>query len=236
MWPSILTIDGFVPRQDLETIVQAIENARFVDGSVSAGGVNLDVKKNQEMAPEERYVDIVKILERTVRQSSELNYTVFPRSITRAIVSRYEVGMEYGEHIDSPVMGFMTQARAVGPFGQNYVRSDFSMTVFLSEPDSYDGGELCFESPWGMQKYKLPPGAAVTYPTGIPHSVTPVTRGTRLAAVLWIQSMIRDHEQRRLVSEMNRLARRLTSMNGNSDEAHLARDLAATALRVSADV
>jgi PKHD-type hydroxylase len=236
MWPSIITISDFISSDDLATIQAEIAEATFVGGEVSAGGAALAAKSNREMAPEAQYVEIVKIVERAVRQSYELNYSVFPRHITRAIISRYDVGMTYGEHIDAAVMGFMDQSRAMGPFGQNYVRSDYSMTVFLADPDSYDGGELCFDSPWGPLKYKLPAGSAVAYPTGIVHSVLPVSRGVRLAAVLWMQSMIHDHESRRLVADLNSLANRLGSMRGLDDEADVARNIAATALRIVADI
>jgi PKHD-type hydroxylase len=236
MWPSILTIEDFLTPADLDAVVDRVESATFIDGAVSAGSGNLEVKRNLEMAPDQSYVEVVKVIERSIRDSLELNYSVFPRAITRAIVSRYDEGMCYGTHIDSPIMGFLVQGQAYGPFGQNYVRSDFSMTVFLAEPDSYDGGDLCFDSPWGTQTYKLAAGSAVVYPTGLPHQVTPVTKGSRLAAVLWLQSMIRDHEQRRLVSEMNLLANRLRSLDPDSPETQLARDLAATALRINADI
>jgi PKHD-type hydroxylase len=236
MWPTIVTIDNFLAKDDLDAILERVDAARFQDGAVSAGGGNLEVKNNREMAPEKQYVDVVKVVERAIRESVELNYAVFPRTVTRAIVSRYEEGMSYGVHIDSPIIGFMVQNQAFGPFGQNYVRSDFSMTVFLADPESYDGGELSFGSPWGTQRYKLPAGTAVAYPTGIPHEVTPVTRGVRLAAVLWMQSMIRDHEQRRLVSDLSRLSRLLLDKDPGSPEATLARDLATTALRTAADV
>jgi PKHD-type hydroxylase len=151
-------------------------------------------------------------------------------------VSTHEKGMSYGVHIDSPIMGFMVQSQAHGPFSQNYVRSDFSMTIFLSEPDLYDGGELSFDSPWGTHQYKLDAGSAVVYPTGLPHQVLPVSFGARFAAVLWLHSMIRDHEQRRLVSDINRLARQLVEADPESPEALLAMDIAATALRISADL
>lgn len=236
MWPSIITISDFISPDDLAAIQSEIADATFVGGDVSAGGAALATKHNQEMAPQAHYVEIVKIVERAVRESYELNFTVFPRHVTRAIISRYGIGMTYGEHIDSAVMGFMDQSRAMGPFGQNYVRSDFSMTVFLADPDSYDGGELCFDSPWGPQKYKLPAGSAVAYPTGIMHSVLPVSRGVRLAAVVWMQSMIHDHESRRLVADLNSLASRLGSMRGLDDEAEVARNIAATALRIVADI
>jgi PKHD-type hydroxylase len=236
MWPAIITIDNFLDKDDLETILESVDSARFVDGEVTAQGGNLAVKNNEEMIPEQQYVEIVKLVERVVKTSPELNYTVFPRSITRAIINRYDVGMSYGMHIDSPVIGFMSQSQALGPFGQNYLRSDFSMTVFLSAPDTYDGGELTFASPWGAQTYKLRPGAAVVYPTGMQHEVTEVTRGSRVAAVLWLQSMIRDHEQRRLVTDMHRLAHDLIERDPDSPEATSARDIAANALRLAADV
>jgi PKHD-type hydroxylase len=236
MWPTIVTIDNFLDKSELDIVRERIGAARFQDGAVSAGEANRMVKSNLEMAPEQQYVEVVRIVERAIKESVELNYTVFPRSITRAIVSRYEEGMAYGTHIDSAIMGFMAQAQGHGPFGQNYVRSDFSMTVFLAEPDSYEGGELSFDSPWGNRRYKLAAGSAIAYPTGIPHQVTPVTRGVRLAAVLWMQSMIRDHDQRRLVSDMNRLADRLLGKDPESADAQLAKDIATTALRISADV
>lgn len=236
MWPSIITIDDFLGPDEVETVLESIDAARFVDGQVSAGGGNLSVKNNREMAAEQPYVDVVKIVERAVRSSVELNYTVFPRHITRAIVSRYDEGMSYGVHIDSPVIGFMAQNQALGSFGQNYLRTDFSMTVFLSEPDSYVGGDLSFGSPWGTQTYRLRPGAAVVYPTGLPHEVTPITKGTRLAAVMWLQSMVRDHERRRLISDLFLLANKLIERDPDSPEAGLARDAAANALRLAADV
>lgn len=236
MWPTILVIDNFLSPTDLKTVTGKVESARFVDGRISAGGGSSEVKNNQEMASEQQYIDIVKIVDRAVRANLDLNHSVFPRSITRAIVSRYDNGMAYGTHIDSPIMGFMVQNEAYGPFGQNYVRSDFSMTVFLSEPDSYDGGELSFDSPWGEHVYKLPAGSAVAYPTGLPHQVTPVTRGERLATVLWLQSMIRDHEQRTLVAQLNQLANRVEATDPGTVNAQLARELAATALRINADI
>lgn len=236
MWPTIRVIDNFLDPTELKTVTGKVGAARFVDGRVSADGGSAEVKNNQEMASEQQYVEVVKIVDRAVRANLDLNNSVFPRSITRAIISRYEDGMAYGTHIDSPIMGFTAQNEAYGPFGQNYVRSDFSMTVFLAEPDTYDGGELSFGSPWGTHTYKLPAGSAIAYPTGLPHQVTPVTRGVRLAAVLWLQSMIRDHEQRRLASQLNLLANRLESTDAGSANAQLARELAATALRINADI
>jgi PKHD-type hydroxylase len=236
MWPSIRTIDGFLGEEDLAIIRKGLVEANYQDGAVSAGGGNLLVKNNLEMASDQQYVDLVKIVENAVRSSIELNTTVFPRAITRTIFSRYDEGMAYGTHVDSAVIGFLKQANAFGPFGQNYLRTDFSMTIFLAEPDTYGGGELSFGSPWGAREYKLLPGSAVFYPTGIPHEVKPVTYGTRLAAVLWLQSMVHDPEQRQLISDQFRLAEILLTKDPDSQEAQMARDIASTALRLAADV
>lgn len=236
MWPVILTIEEFLSVEELAEVQVVVEEATFQDGAVSAGGGNLKVKNNEEMAPDTGYVEVVRTIERVIRDSKELNYTVFPRAITKAIINRYEKGQRYGEHIDSPVIGFMSQQGAFGNFGQNYVRSDFSMTVFLSEPEDYEGGVLSFRSPWGLQEYKLPAGDAVVYPTGMPHEVTPVTSGVRVGAILWLQSMIADAEQRRLVSDITRLAQSLISKDPESQDAHVARDLASTALRLNAQI
>jgi len=236
MWPSITTIDGFLNEDELAIIRKGLDEANFEDGAVSAAGGNLLVKNNREMASDQQYVELVKIVETAVRRNIELNTMVFPRAITRTIFSRYDEGMAYGTHVDSAVIGFLKQANAFGTFGQNYLRTDFSMTIFLAEPDTYGGGELSFGSPWGERQYKLLPGCAVFYPTGIPHEVRPVTYGTRLAAVLWLQSMIHNHEQRQLVADLTQLAAILLTKDADSVEAHMARDIASTALRLSADV
>jgi PKHD-type hydroxylase len=103
--------------------------------------------------------------------------------------------MTYGEHVDDPVMG--------AP-GQLY-RSDVSITIFLSDPEEYDGGELVIRAPYGEHSVKLPAGDAVMYPSSSLHRVNPVTRGVRLAAVTWVQSLVRDAARRELLYELNRV-------------------------------
>jgi PKHD-type hydroxylase len=106
--------------------------------------------------------------------------------------ARYTTGMSYGAHVDDPVMGQ----------GELY-RSDLSVTLFLADPDSYDGGELCIQTAFGEQQVKLPAGDAVLYPSSSIHRVAEVTRGERLVAVSWIQSLVRAPEQRNLLHELN---------------------------------
>jgi PKHD-type hydroxylase len=203
-----------------------IDSARFVDGRIS-GGTERD-KKNLELAPEtDRYVDVLNIVEAAVRENMEFNLTAFPRFMTRPIISRYEVGMFYKEHVDLPVMGFMSGGkpanRGLSPVGANYVRSDLSMTLFLAPPESYTGGELCFESPTHVIRTKLPAGSAVLYPTGARHSVAEVTQGVRVAAIFWIQTMFPVEGERRAICDSHRLVS-LLGKNPDAPEFLLAQD------------
>lgn len=236
MWPSIITIDDFLDAEQLRRAQDLVAQADFVDGAVTAAGGNLSVKRNQEMNPGQGYVEVVKMVEQAVKSNDTIRYQVFPRTMTRPIISRYDDGMHYGEHIDSPVMGLSSQGSAMGPLGQNLVRSDFSMTVFLSDPANYQGGELTFGTPHGDHTYKLAAGSAVCYPTGLPHQVTPVSNGVRTAVVLWMQSIVHDHESRTMIADLYHLADLLETASPGSREAKLARECASNALRINASV
>ena len=106
--------------------------------------------------------------------------------------SRYDPGMEYGDHIDNAIMG--------------EIRTDLSVTLFLSRPDTYDGGELVIQLPLGNQEIKLDAGEAIVYPSNSVHHVAPVTRGARLAAVTWVQSRVRDQEVRSILYDLHKSA------------------------------
>jgi PKHD-type hydroxylase len=205
----ISKIDDILDQKNLARVQKIIETAKFVDGRISGG--NERNKKNLEVAPEtEKYREMLNTVEMAVRGHIEFNLTAFPRYMTRPIFSRYDVGMYYKAHVDSPVMGFMTMNYDLRPVGDNYVRSDLSMTLFLNDPDSYDGGELTFEGSVEAIKVKLKAGSAVLYPTGSPHSVAPITRGSRYAAIFWIQTMFPVEAHRQAVYD----ARRLMDMVG----------------------
>ncbi|MEM6436188.1 MAG: Fe2+-dependent dioxygenase, partial [Cyanobacteria bacterium P01_D01_bin.115] len=117
---------------------------------------------------------------------------------------RYDTGMEYGRHVDNALMGNQ--------------RSDVSFTVFLSEPQDYDGGELVVEGAADEQCYKLAAGTAIIYPSSTLHRVEPVTQGTRLVAVGWVQSWIRDAAKRELLFDLDTVRRSLYTQSGKSNE------------------
>jgi len=202
-------ISEFKDVLDAETLRKVFNNireAKFVDGRITGGTERS--KYNQEMSPEsEKYQEVLRIVELAVRGNEEFNLTAFPRYMTRPIISRYDVGMHYKGHVDMPVMNFMDPKSGLMPLGHNYVRSDLSMTLFLSDPDSYDGGELYFDAPLNTVKVKLKAGSAVIYPTGRRHQVRPVTRGVRYAAVFWIQSLFPVEAHRQAVFEAFQITR-----------------------------
>ena len=208
----ISKIEGILNKNKLLEIRQLIEKGEFIEGLISGGTTR--TKKNLELSAQtENYVAVVNIVERVVRENVEFNLTAFPRYMTRPIISRYDVNMYYKEHVDSPIMGFMSSNQRMGwnlpPLGNNYVRSDLSMTLFLSEPDSYDGGELIFQGSLEPVKMKLNAGSAVLYPTGTRHSVSPVTRGTRFAAIFWIQSLFPEESHWQVVYNNRKLMKLL---------------------------
>lgn len=125
-----------------------------------------------------------------------------PRKVFPPLFNRYQGGQSFGTHVDNAIR------QVTGT--EHRVRTDLSATLFLSEPDEYDGGELVVEDNFGVQRVKLNAGSMVLYPASSLHHVTPVTRGARVASFFWIQSMIRDDGQRTLLFDLDRSIQRLS--------------------------
>lgn len=125
------------------------------------------------------------------------------------MLNRYGVGQHFGVHVDNAVRG--------DPFSGVRIRTDLSVTLFLSEPDEYDGGELIVEDYYGSHRIKLPAGHLVLYPASSLHTVTPVTRAVRVASFFWLQSMIRDDHARRLIFDLDTAIQGLVSRLGGND-------------------
>lgn len=192
-----LVVNDILSAIDLERVRRLLGQAKFIDGVISAQGMAKDTKNNREMEVSEDYVELTQLLDQAVDSSEKINLRIFPRYRTNPIFNRYDTGMFYGEHVDVPIQGGITQfGRSAGRFGQNFIRTDYSMTLFLSDPNTYDGGELELRLFGDSKLIKLRAGSAVCYSTGIPHSVRPVTRGSRVAAIYWFQSLIRNVQLR----------------------------------------
>ena len=192
----------------LEDARKLVAGGRFVDGVLSAGMAAKRVKNNQELAADER---LMRQLNNLV-MGSLVSHPVYrsaalPLKVAAPYYARYSAGMSYGNHVDDPIMGQ----------GDLY-RSDISVTIFLSGPADYDGGELVIQTPFGEQRVKLPAGDAVIYPSSSVHRVAEVTRGERVVAVSWIQSMIRDPDKRALLHELNQAREKLLHDQPESEE------------------
>jgi PKHD-type hydroxylase len=160
---------------------------------MSAGSRASAVKNNQELDPKHAGIDeLNEIVIGNLFRHPVFQSAVLPSRVSAAFFARYTAGMAYGDHIDDPIMG-------VG----NRYRCDVAITVFLSDPDSYDGGELEVRTPLGTQSIKLAAGNAFAYPASSLHGVSEVSRGERLVAVAWAQSLVRDGAKRELLYDLD---------------------------------
>ncbi|OOG22474.1 Fe2+-dependent dioxygenase [Thioalkalivibrio denitrificans] len=192
----LLTIPDLLDAAQLDEIRRLLADAPFVDGGYSAGADARQVKHNQEVDPgDARVAALNRLVLMPLYRHPEFQGAALPSRLSGAFFARYQPGMRYGSHVDDPVMG---------PEGGRY-RTDVSVTVFLGDPGDYDGGELVVETEFGEQAVKLPAGHAVLYPSSSLHRVAPVTRGQRLVAVAWAQSMVRDPARRRILYDLYRV-------------------------------
>lgn len=201
----IFTIPDLLSSQQIDEMLTQLQTAEIADGQQTAGWHAKTVKQNQQLAAKH---PIAEALVERVRQSI-LQHPLFqaaarPRSVHSIRFNRYSDGMCYGRHTDNALMGGL--------------RTDLSFTLFLSEPDSYEGGELVVEGLDNEQAYKLKAGSMLVYPASSLHRVDPVVSGVRWAAVGWVQSQIRDHGQREIVFELDTVRRSLFASSGKSNE------------------
>lgn len=208
-------IDQVLTTSELEAIRALVRRARFSDGAASAHGAARQVKANQQLeCSREDHQQLVEIVFGALHRNRDFSRIALPLEISVPMVNRYGVGMTYGAHYDKPFMPTPDGPR---------IRGDLSATLFLSNPEDYDGGELCFARIGAEERIKLKAGDLFLYPATTLHSVAPVTRGERLAVVFWVQSMIREHEKREMVVELDGLVGRVAERMPGSTEV---RDLA----------
>lgn len=186
-------VPAVLDEQDLARVRRLLEGAPFVDGRLSAGEAARRVKSNEEVAGDAAQLAQLNhlVMGRLVRHPL-YQRAALPLRVATPFYARYGPGMRYGDHVDDPVMGA----------GDRY-RSDVSITVFLNDPGDYDGGELVVQTSFGESAVKLAAGDAVLYPSSSRHRVAEVTRGSRLVAVTWVQSMVRSPERRDLLFQLS---------------------------------
>ena len=186
--PNLITAD------ELAALRQVAATAQFGSGKATAGRNLQAVKNNLEIRDPAATERVRELVQGAFSRNRRVNDAIMPKLMTPPLMSLYRPGMAYGNHLD------LAMAE------RNRLRSDISMTLFLNDPDSYDGGELHIETDYGPQEVRLGAGDAVFYPTLFPHRVNEVTRGERLACVLWLQSLVRQPERRRILADLSDLS------------------------------
>lgn len=180
----------------------------WVDGRVTAGYQGAPVKFNQQI---DELSDVAMACQRIVVSALERHPTfisaVLPNAIYPPMFNRYGEGMKFGAHVDGSVQ--------INPQTGAKLRTDVSATLFLTNPDDYEGGELQIEDTFGRHSIKLGAGDMVVYPATSLHQVTPITRGTRTACFFWVQSLIREDSQRALLHDMDNAIQRLNQTDAD---------------------
>lgn len=194
----MLHIPDVLSREELAHVRRCLDTADWTDGRETVGHQGALVKRNEQL-PDASPVkaELGRIVQAALDRSPLFFSAALPLRTLPPRFNRYAGGGTYGFHVDGSVM-------RTGPQGdRGYIRSDVSCTLFLNDPEDYDGGELIVSDTYGEHEVKLPAGDLIVYPSSSLHQVTPVTRGARLASFFWVQSMIRDDSRRRLLFEMD---------------------------------
>jgi PKHD-type hydroxylase len=204
----LLCIPDVLTKAEVARLRTLIDAGQWVDGRATAGVQSGQVKRNQQLSEDCSHAQQAgnAVLDALGRCQTFVS-AALPLKTFPPLFNRYEGGGSFGVHIDNairPVRG--TSVR---------VRTDLSATLFLSEPEDYDGGELIIETNMGSQEIKLPAGHLVLYPATSLHQVTPVTRGTRTASFFWVQSMVRGESERTLLYDLDQSVQRLAAIHGS---------------------
>ncbi|MDJ0746512.1 MAG: Fe2+-dependent dioxygenase [Xenococcaceae cyanobacterium MO_167.B27] len=218
--PNVLTI------QEVEKITTSLAEGEFVDGKLTAGWHAKLVKNNQQLKKQTTLgKQLTEQIKSALYRNSLFQTAVRPKSIHSILLSRYEVNMSYDSHVDNALMK-----------NSQMWRSDVSFTLFLSFPSEYEGGELVIEGADDEKAYKLEAGCAIVYPSTTLHRVNPVTEGTRLVAVGWVQSFIRDPSDREILFDLETARRVIFTKEGKTAEFDLISKSIANLIRKWADV
>ncbi len=197
----LLHIPNVLSAEELRALRQRLDTADWTDGRETVGAQGARVKRNEQLPDASPLkAELGAVVQAALQRNPLFFAAALPLRILPPRFNRYRGGGTYGFHVDGAVM-------ANG--GHGHLRSDVSCTLFLSAPDEYDGGELVVSDTYGEHEVKLPAGDLIVYPSSSLHQVNPVTRGARLASFFWVQSMVRDDAQRRLLWETDTALERL---------------------------
>ncbi len=210
----LVKIESVLSKSEVAHCRSVLEGTQWVDGKITAGAQSALAKHNLQVpedAPQARALG--EIVLRALGRSSGFNSAAVPFRVFPPLFNRYDVGMKFGAHVDNAIRFI------AGP--NIRVRTDLSATLFLTEPDDYDGGELVIEDTYGTQSIKFAAGDMVLYPATSLHRVEEITRGSRWASFFWIQSMVKDDGGRALLYQLDQSIMKTRAELGDKHEAVL---------------
>ena len=206
----LISIDQVLSKTEVRDFRAQLDAAAWEDGAATAGTLAKSVKRNQQITDgSELCQRLGQHILRRLSSTPLFISAALPRTIYPPKFNRYADGGTYGAHVDSALM-FL-------PGSHQQMRTDLSATLFLAEPEEYDGGELEVEGPFGVQAVKLAAGDMVLYPSSSLHRVTPVTRGARVASFFWIESLVQDEGERTLLFDLDQSIQQLTPLVAPDD-------------------
>lgn len=206
----LLHLPNVLGADEVRALRQQLDAAGWSDGQATAGPQARQAKRNRQLSPEHpAFAALSQQVASALRRHPLFVAATLPARLLPPMFNRYEGGEHYGSHIDNTLQ--------TDRFSGLPVRTDVSTTVFLSDPDTYDGGELVASDHFGTHEVKLPAGDAIVYPATSLHRVEPVTRGVRVAAFLWTQSLVRCPVQRGLLFDLDMS---LVALRGELGDAH----------------
>lgn len=206
----LICVPGVLSKEEVADFRRLMDTAEWEDGKSTAGSQSAMVKRNEQLPPDGELARHLgeRVLKALARNPLFVSAAI-PLRIFPPLFNRYGGGHHFGIHVDNAVRGDnLTGLR---------IRTDLSVTLFLAEPDEYDGGELVVEDHYGSHQVKLPAGDLVLYPATSLHMVTPVTRGMRVASFFWLQSMIRDSQARTMIFDLDTAIQGISQRIGRDD-------------------
>ncbi|MEC7121061.1 MAG: Fe2+-dependent dioxygenase [Pseudomonadota bacterium] len=207
----LLHIPHILDTQQVQDIQQQLANTEWQDGTYSSGAQASHVKQNQQLpTTSATYQQLADTISQALQQSLLFQSAALPKCVLRPLFNCYQQHGQYGNHVDNALQRHHLSGERV--------RTDLSVTIFLSAPDTYQGGELVIEDTYGSHAVKLNAGDAILYPSTSLHRVEPVTEGQRLAAVTWVQSLVKDNWQRDMLFQLDMSILKLRQQLGDHPE------------------
>jgi len=208
----ILHIPNVLSKEQLIECRKLLDNANWIDGKLTAGSQAINVKSNLQLAENDELLEYLrKVITNALNKNPLFISATLPNHIISPFVNRYENGGRYGNHVDNSILYDVT-------IGKNF-RTDVSCSLFFTEPDEYEGGEMVIEDTFGTHEVKLPAGDLILYPSTSLHRVEPVTSGARMVSFMWVQSMIRSAWKRSMLFELDNTIQSIRAKYGETSEA-----------------